>query len=51
VAYYPEWGIYGRNYFIKDVEPYCGILTDLVYAFIGNKADGSVYHHDPYAAT
>jgi len=50
VAYFPEWGIYGRQYYVKDMERYCGVLTDVVYSFVGNDAYGNVSFHDRDAA-
>ncbi|MEB3319486.1 MAG: glycosyl hydrolase family 18 protein, partial [Cyanobium sp.] len=48
-AYFPEWGIYGRDVQIADVP--ADRLTHLIYAFtrIGN--DGRLQLFDSYAAT
>lgn len=47
-AYYPEWGIYGRNYQIADVP--AAELTHLIYAFANLDSNGNVILFDPYAA-
>ena len=50
VGYFTDWGIYGRNYQVKNIETSgtAGKLTDLIYAF-GNTADGQCSVGDPYA--
>jgi len=49
VAYFPEWGIYGRDYHISDIP--ASELTHLVYAFANLTADGQMVLYDSYAAT
>jgi chitinase len=50
VGYFTDWGIYGRNYQVKDVETSgaAARLTDLVYAF-GKVTDGKCAAADPWA--
>ena len=48
-AYFPEWGIYGRNYQIADVP--ADQLTHLIYAFAQIDSTGRVALFDGYAAT
>ncbi|MEW6121122.1 MAG: glycosyl hydrolase family 18 protein [Pseudomonadota bacterium] len=48
VGYYPEWGIYGRDFDIADVP--AGQLTDLIYAFAKIDSSGRVALYDSYAA-
>jgi chitinase len=48
VAYFPEWGIYGRNFQIADVP--ADKLTHLVYAFADLTPSGNVVLYDSYAA-
>ena len=48
-AYYPEWGIYGRNYQIADVPG--DDLTHFIYAFANLTASGEMVLFDGYAAT
>ncbi|MDO3381614.1 glycosyl hydrolase family 18 protein [Gilvimarinus algae] len=52
VGYFVEWGIYGRNYHIKDIvtSGSADKLTHLVYAF-GNVKNGQCVMDDSYAAT
>ncbi|MCH2171894.1 glycosyl hydrolase family 18 protein [Myxococcota bacterium] len=47
-AYFPEWGIYARNYQIEDVP--AAELTHLIYAFADLDAGGNITLFDPYAA-
>jgi len=47
-AYFPEWGIYGRNFQVADVP--AEKLTHLIYAFLDLKRDGTVALFDSYAA-
>ena len=47
-AYYPEWGIYGRNYQIADVP--ADQLTHLIYAFVDLNAEGKIELFDSWAA-
>ena len=49
VAYFPEWGIYGRDYHISDVP--ASELTHLVYAFANLTSDGQMVLFDNFAAT
>ena len=48
-AYYPEWGIYGRNFEVADVP--ADKLTHLFYAFADVNPDGTVGVYDSWAAT
>ena len=48
-AYFPEWGIYGRDYQPADVP--VQQLTHLIYAFANLTADGEMTVYDTYAAT
>jgi GH18 family chitinase len=48
-AYYPEWGIYGRDYQIADVPG--EDLTHFIYAFANLTANGEMVLFDSYAAT
>jgi chitinase len=47
-AYFPEWGIYGRNFQVADVA--AEKLTHLIYSFLDLKSDGKVALFDSYAA-
>ncbi len=51
VAYFIQWGIYGRNYYVKDVETSgaAGKLTHLNYAFGFVGAEGTCTSADPWA--
>ena len=48
-AYYPEWGIYGRNYQIGDVPG--DDLSHFIYAFANLTAEGEMVLFDSFAAT
>jgi chitinase len=50
VGYFTDWGIYGRNYQVKDVETSgaAARLTHLMYAF-GDVTDGRCATSDPWA--
>ena len=48
-AYFPEWGIYGRDYQLADVP--ADELTHLIYAFADLNAAGEMTLFDSYAAT
>ena len=48
VAYYIEWGIYGRDYQPSDIP--AEKITHLNYAFANISSDGRVAIGDPYAA-
>ena len=48
-AYFPEWGIYGRDVQIADVP--AEHLTHLIYAFARIGSDGRLQLFDSYAAT
>ncbi|NBS32980.1 MAG: hypothetical protein EBS83_09295 [Planctomycetia bacterium] len=48
-AYFPEWGIYGRDYHLADVP--ADQLTHLIYAFADLTAEGEMTLFDSYAAT
>jgi len=54
VAYFPEWAVWTKSYYVKDMKQFCEgnnpLLTDLVYAFIKNDAAGNVKLFDAYAA-
>ncbi len=47
-AYFPEWGIYGRNYPIADVP--AEKLTHFIYAFASLTSSGEMVLFDSYAA-
>jgi chitinase len=47
-AYFPEWGIYGRNFQVADVP--AEQLTHLIYSFLDLKSSGEVSLFDSYAA-
>ena len=47
-AYFPEWGIYGRNVQVADVPG--DKLNHLIYAFLDLKSDGTVAITDSYAS-
>ncbi|WP_327086423.1 glycoside hydrolase family 18 protein [Nonomuraea sp. NBC_01738] len=51
VAYFIQWGIYGRNYHVKDMETSgaAGKLTHINYAFGFVAADSTCYSADPWA--
>ncbi len=48
-AYFPEWGIYGRDYQLADVP--ADELTHLIYAFADLNSSGEMTLFDSYAAT
>jgi GH18 family chitinase len=47
-AYFPEWGIYGRNFQVADVP--ADKINHLIYSFLDLKSDGQVAIMDSYAA-
>ncbi len=47
-AYFPEWGIYGRNYQLDDVP--ADKINRLIYAFANLTAEGEMTLYDSYAA-
>ncbi|MFM7291181.1 MAG: glycosyl hydrolase family 18 protein [Planctomycetia bacterium] len=47
-AYFPEWGIYGRNFQVADVPG--DKLNHLIYSFLNLKSDGTVEITDTYAS-
>ncbi|WP_204055536.1 glycoside hydrolase family 18 protein [Microbispora corallina] len=51
VAYFVQWGIYGRNFHVKDVETSgeAAKLTHLNYAFGFVGPEGTCYSADPWA--
>ncbi|MGN9837993.1 glycoside hydrolase family 18 protein [Nonomuraea sp. H19] len=51
VAYFIQWGVYGRDYHVKDVDTTgaAAKLTHLNYAFGFVNAEGSCYSADPWA--
>jgi chitinase len=49
VGYFEEWGIYGRDFRVADVE--ASNLTHLNYSFFGVDQAGNIFAHDPWAAT
>jgi chitinase len=51
VAYFIQWGIYGRDYHVKDVDATGAAdkLTHLNYAFGFVNAEGACYSADPWA--
>ena len=50
VGYFVEWGIYGRNYHVKNIETSgsAAVLTHIIYAF-GNVTNGQCAIGDSYA--
>ncbi|KAK3606839.1 hypothetical protein CHS0354_018433 [Potamilus streckersoni] len=48
IAYFAEWGIYLRNYHVKDIP--AARLTHLYYAFLDAKSNGDLSIIDYYAA-
>ncbi|MDA4845134.1 glycosyl hydrolase family 18 protein [Hoeflea poritis] len=48
-AYFPEWGIYGRDFNVADVE--ADKITNLIYAFVNVNDQFEIQLHDPWAAT
>jgi len=48
-AYFPEWGIYERDYTVSDVQ--ADKITHLIYAFVNLNEDFELELHDPWAAT
>ncbi|MEV7286725.1 glycosyl hydrolase family 18 protein [Streptomyces sp. NPDC093252] len=52
IGYYTEWGTYGRNYLVKNIDTSGSAkkLTHINYAF-GNVVDGKCAIGDSYAAT
>lgn len=51
IGYFPEWGVYGRNYHVKNIvtSGSAGKLTHIIYAF-GNVQNGQCTIGDTYAA-
>lgn len=49
VAYFIQWGIYGRNYQVSDI-PF-DIVTHINYAFLNLDATGAIKSGDSYADT
>ncbi|MEV4221005.1 glycoside hydrolase family 18 protein [Nonomuraea sp. NPDC049725] len=51
VAYFIQWGVYGRNYHVKDmdVSGAAAKLTHVNYAFGFVNAEGACYSADPWA--
>ncbi len=51
VGYFAEWGVYGRNYHVKNIETSgsASKMTAILYAF-GNPANGQCAIGDSYAA-
>ncbi|MBE1591386.1 glycoside hydrolase family 18 protein [Nonomuraea angiospora] len=51
VAYFIQWGVYGRDYHVKDVDATgaAAKLTHLNYAFGFVNAEGACYSADPWA--
>ena len=47
-AYFPEWGIYGRNFQVADVP--ADKLNHLIYSFLNLKSNGEVALYDSFAA-
>ena len=47
-AYFPEWGIYGRDFQIADVP--ADEMTHLIYSFLNVSSNGEVVLYDSYAA-
>ncbi len=52
IFYYIEWGVYGRNFFVNDLQKYVdgGYVTDIQYAFIDVDENGSCQLFDEWAA-
>ena len=48
-GYFPEWGIYGRDFQVEDIP--ADKLTHLFYAFAQIDQNGKVAIYDPWAAT
>lgn len=50
VGYFAEWGVYGRNYHVKNIETSgsAAVLTHILYAF-GNVTNGQCVIGDAYA--
>lgn len=48
VAYFAEWGIYGRNYHVSEIP--AENLTHVIYAFAKISSEGEVTMFDPFAA-
>ncbi len=48
-AYFPEWGIYGRNFQVADVP--AEQVNHLVYSFLNVTSGGEVAIYDSFAAT
>jgi chitinase len=48
IAYFTDWGIYGRNYQVADIP--VSKVTHIFYAFAKPNADGSVVLGDSYSA-
>ena len=46
VYYFAEWGVYGRNFQIKDIPEN---ITDIAYAFFNLDSTGKVYSGDSWA--
>lgn len=49
VGYFEEWGIYGRDFRVADVD--ASKLTHLNYSFFGVDDSGALFIHDAWAAT
>lgn len=49
VAYFTEWGVYGRNFHVADIP--ANLITHINYAFANLSADGQCILGDAYAAT
>ena len=49
VGYFEEWGIYGRDFRVADVD--ASKLTHLNYSFFGVDDTGDLFIHDAWAAT
>jgi chitinase len=47
-AYYPEWGVYGRNFQPADIP--AAELTHVIYSFLNLTSSGEVAIYDSYAA-
>jgi len=47
-AYFPEWGIYGRDFQIADIP--AEQLTHVIYSFLNLTSNGDVVLYDSYAA-
>ncbi len=52
IYYFPEWGVYGRNYQVGDIKPLidAGYVNTIQYSFIDVLEDGTCQIDDEFAA-